>query len=72
MSEEELVRSPDLAGIIIASYHSDGIKLSETFDDQVAGNEVRKSQLINSNKGLMLDLFSAKSEAKVQEVLFSF
>ncbi|KOM40550.1 hypothetical protein LR48_Vigan04g074800 [Vigna angularis] len=64
LSEETLVRSPDLAGIILASYHSDGIKLSETFDDQVAGNEVRKSQLINSNTGQMLDLFSAKSEAK--------
>ncbi|ESW34154.1 hypothetical protein PHAVU_001G129400 [Phaseolus vulgaris] len=63
LSEETLVRSPDLGGIILASYHSERMKLSETFDDQVAGNEVRKSQLINTNTGLM-DLFCAKSEAK--------
>ena len=65
------MRSPDLGGIILASYHSERMKLSETFDDQVAGNEVRKSQLINTNTGQM-DLFCAKSEAKVQEVLLPF
>ncbi|KAK7378118.1 hypothetical protein VNO80_03555 [Phaseolus coccineus] len=63
LSEETLVRTPDLGGIILASYHSERMKLSETFDDQVAGNEVRKSQLINTNTGQM-DLFCAKSEAK--------
>jgi len=66
------VRSPDLGAIILASYHSDSMKLSETFDDQVIANEVRKNQLINTNTGQMLDLLSAKSEAKVQEVLFPF
>ena len=73
MPEKSLVRSPDLGAII-----SDETKLSETFDNEVTGNEeVRKSQLINTDIGQMLDLFSTKddgnipSEVKVQEVLFS-
>ncbi|XP_027914722.1 uncharacterized protein LOC114173899 isoform X2 [Vigna unguiculata] len=69
LSEETLVRNPGLGGIILASCHSGGMKLSETFDDQVAGNEVRKSQLINTNTGQMLDLISAKSEAKKENEL---
>jgi len=73
LPEKSLVRSPDLGAII-----SDETKLSETFDNEVTGNEeVRKSQLINTDIGQMLDLFSTKddgnipSEVKVQEVLFS-
>ena len=41
--------------------HSDWMKLSETSDSKLAGNEeVGRSQLINTDIGQMLDLFSAK------------
>eukprot|EP00256_Glycine_max_P032187 XP_006576805.1 uncharacterized protein LOC102666817 isoform X2 [Glycine max] len=61
LPEKSLVRSPDLGAII-----SDETKLSETFDNEVTGNEeVRKSQLINTDIGQMLDLFSTKDDGNI-------
>jgi len=79
LSEKSLVRSPDLGAIIHAPDHSVETKLSETFDNDVTGNEeVRRSQHISTDIGQVLDLFSAKDDenipngVKVQEVLFPF
>ncbi|CAJ1912940.1 unnamed protein product [Sphenostylis stenocarpa] len=65
LPEETLERSPDLGSVIHASYHSDDMKLSEIFHDEVTGNEVRKSQLINTNTGQMLNMFSAKDNGHI-------
>lgn len=79
MPEKSPARSPDLGAIICEPDHSDELKSSETSDNEVTGNEeVRRSKLINTDTGQILDLFSAQdngnipSEAKVQEVLFPF
>uniref|UniRef100_A0A0R0KNP3 Uncharacterized protein n=1 Tax=Glycine max TaxID=3847 RepID=A0A0R0KNP3_SOYBN len=56
--------------------HSDWMKLSET-SDKVSGNEVERSQLIDTDIGQILDLFSAKdnenipNEAKVKKMNLS-
>ncbi|KAK7336522.1 hypothetical protein VNO77_17065 [Canavalia gladiata] len=74
LPEKSLVGSPDLGAIICAPDNSDGMKLSETSDNIVIGNEeVRRKQHIATDTGQILNLFSAKgngnipSEAKMQE-----
>ncbi|KAG4393630.1 hypothetical protein AAZX31_03G117400 [Glycine max] len=44
--------------------HSDWMKLSET-SDKVSGNEVERSQLIDTDIGQILDLFSAKDNENI-------
>ncbi|KAG4927839.1 hypothetical protein JHK85_054325 [Glycine max] len=66
LSEKSLVRSPDLGAIIHAPDHSVETKLSETFDNDVTGNEeVRRSQHISTDIGQVLDLFSAKDDENI-------
>nr|KYP51994.1 hypothetical protein KK1_026071 [Cajanus cajan] len=80
LPEKSLARSPNLGDIICATDHSDGMKLSETSDNKVIGNEeAGRSQHINTDRGQIFDLFSANdngnipSEVKVQEdLLFLF
>ncbi|KAK7396222.1 hypothetical protein VNO78_17073 [Psophocarpus tetragonolobus] len=63
---KDLPRSPDSGAIICAHDHSDGTTLSETSDDKFTGNEeVGRSQLINTDTGQMLDLFSAKENGNI-------
>ncbi|TKY62645.1 hypothetical protein E2542_SST12503 [Spatholobus suberectus] len=66
LPERSLGRSPDLGAIICAPDHSDGMKLSETSDNKVTGNEeVGRSLLINTDMGQILDLFSAKDNGNI-------
>ncbi|XP_027350816.1 uncharacterized protein LOC113861911 [Abrus precatorius] len=74
--EESLARSPDLGAISCAPDQSDGVELSETSDNILNGNEeITRSQLITTDTGQILNLFSAKgngnipSEAKENEIV---
>ncbi|KAL2320721.1 hypothetical protein Fmac_029690 [Flemingia macrophylla] len=66
LSEKCLARSPNLGDIICGPDHSDGMRLSETSDNKVTGNEVvRRSQLINTDTGQTLDFFSTKDNGNI-------
>ncbi|RDX60823.1 hypothetical protein CR513_61003, partial [Mucuna pruriens] len=61
LPEKSLARSPDLGAIICAPDHSDGMKLSETSDNKVTGNE----EVGNTDTGQIMDLFSGKDKGNI-------
>lgn len=66
LPEKSLARSPNLGDIICATDHSDGMKLSETSDNKVIGNEeAGRSQHINTDRGQIFDLFSANNNGNI-------
>ncbi|KAJ1430021.1 hypothetical protein SESBI_08091 [Sesbania bispinosa] len=61
-----LVNRPDLRDVICAPDHSDGMKLSETLDTEVTGNEeVRKGQVITTDTGQILNLSTSKGNENI-------